>query len=74
MTVTPLGKFLRKIRIDHDERLYDMAKKVGVSSAFLSSVENGHKKASDALVDNIITIYKLDEKQKKNYIMLEMTV
>ena len=45
MAATALGKFLRKIRVDNDERLYDMAKRVEVSSAFLSGVENGRKKA-----------------------------
>ena len=36
MTYTALGKFLRKRRVDRDERIYDMAEKVVVSSAFLS--------------------------------------
>ena len=27
MTYTALGKFLRKLRVDRDERLYDMAEK-----------------------------------------------
>lgn len=65
MATTALGKFLRKIRIDRDERLYDMAKHLGVSSAFLSGVENGHKKASTALINNIIDIYNLDAVQQE---------
>lgn len=65
MAVTALGKFLRKIRIDRDERLYDMAKRLGISSAFLSGVENGHKKASVTLINNIIDIYNLDMGQQK---------
>ena len=65
MATTALGKFLRKIRIDRDERLYDMAKHLGVSSAFLSGVENGHKKASNALINNIIDIYNLDKGQQE---------
>ncbi|MBP2057930.1 transcriptional regulator with XRE-family HTH domain [Lactobacillus colini] len=60
MAVTALGKFLRKLRIDREERLYDMAKKVGVSSAFLSGVENGHKKVPASLVNDIASIYNLD--------------
>ena len=62
MSTTALGKFLRKIRIDRDERLYDMAKHLGVSSAFLSSVENGHKKASTTF---IIDAYNLDMEQQE---------
>ncbi|MFR0540242.1 helix-turn-helix domain-containing protein [Lactobacillus delbrueckii] len=65
MATTALGKFLRKIRIDRDERLYDMAKHLGVSSAFLSSVENGHKKASTTLINNIIDAYNLDMEQQE---------
>ncbi len=37
----PFGKTLRKIHIDQTERLLDMADKLGVSIAFLSSVEIG---------------------------------
>ncbi len=65
MATTTLGKFLRKIRIDRDERLYDMARHLGVSSAFLSSVENGHKKASTSLINSIINVYNLDESQQE---------
>lgn len=63
MAVTALGKFLRKLRIDRDERLYDMVKKVGVSSAFLSGVENGHKKVPTSLVNGIVSTYNLNDIQ-----------
>lgn len=65
MATTQLGKFLRKIRIDHDERMYDMAKRIGVSSAFLSSVENGRKKPSDDLIKKIVSEYQLTLEQQK---------
>ncbi len=39
--LTPFGKTLCKIRIDRIERLLDMAEKLGVSIAFLSSVKIG---------------------------------
>ncbi len=64
MSTVPIGKFLRRLRIDYDERLFDMAKKVGVSSAFLSAVENGHKKASNPLINKISKIYNLTPSQK----------
>lgn len=41
--ITELGIFCRKLRIEYGERLSDMAQKLGVSSAFLSKVENGKK-------------------------------
>lgn len=65
MAVTTLGKFLRKLRIDQDERLYDMARRLDVSSAFLSGVENGHKKASNDLVDKIVSTYNLTLQQQE---------
>lgn len=61
--MTEFGKYLRKLRIDHNEVLYDMAKKLEVSSAFLSSVENGKKSAPLNWVPQIIKIYSLTENQ-----------
>lgn len=36
---TNYGKVLRKIRVDRDELLKDMAGKLGITSAYLSSIE-----------------------------------
>ena len=69
MAATVLGKFLRKIRIDRDERLYDMAKRLGISSAFLSGVENGHKKASATLINNIIDICEFSPQKQEAALM-----
>lgn len=63
--VTELGKFLRKVRIDNSELLADMAKKLGVSPAFLSQVENGNKRPSGEWEDIIINKYKLNQSQKE---------
>ena len=41
--LTSIGKFLRKLRVDHDEILKDMAEKLEVTVSFLSAVENGKK-------------------------------
>ncbi len=41
--LTEFGKAIRKIRLDKGEILKDMAKRLGISSAFLSAVENGRK-------------------------------
>ena len=40
-----LGIILRTLRLKHGELLYDMAQNLGVSPAFLSSVENGKRSA-----------------------------
>lgn len=59
-----LTKFLRKLRIENEEYLKDMAEKTGVSIAFLSAVENGTKKISDSLIEKIIESYSLTKEQE----------
>ena len=56
---TSVGRFLRKLRIDKGEILRDMADKLGVSSAFLSAVENGKKKMPDAWISKLQEVYSL---------------
>lgn len=58
---TNYGKILRKIRIDADELLKDMAENVGVSPAFLSAVENGNKSPSEKVTEAIIVKYSLNQ-------------
>lgn len=57
------GKFCKRLRIDREELLFDMAKTLGVSTAFLSKVENGKKKPPQEWRDVLIKAYNLDEKQ-----------
>ncbi|WP_375627348.1 XRE family transcriptional regulator, partial [Bartonella sp. PS17NMGDW] len=54
-------KILRKLRVDHSERLLDMAKKLDISVAFLSSVEIGKK--SVPVGQKIIELYALDQEK-----------
>lgn len=61
--ITSVGKFLRKLRIDNGEILRDMAKKLDVSSAFLSAVENGKKKVPDTWLPKLKTAYSLTSQQ-----------
>ena len=55
------GKFCRKIRIDNNKLLYDMANQLGVSSAFLSKVENGKGKPPVEWRDILINEYNLND-------------
>ncbi|EAB9845812.1 helix-turn-helix domain-containing protein [Salmonella enterica] len=57
MQVTALGRFLRKVRIDKDQILKDMAEKLGVSVAQLSAIELGKRSVSADFVDNFMNIY-----------------
>ena len=65
--LTNFGKFCRKLRIDRSELLIDMAEKLNVSTAFLSSVENGKKKPPVEWKDIIATSYNLDQKANEEF-------
>ena len=60
-----LGKFLKKLRLDHNEVLFDMAKRLNVSSAFLSAVENGRKTPPLMWVDVLSASYQLTGLQRR---------
>ena len=60
---TILGDFLRKLRLSNKEILKDMATNLGVSSAFLSAVENGKKKMPTAWEAKLQEIYNLTSAQ-----------
>lgn len=62
--LTVFGKFTRKLRIDVGETLYSMAKKLGVSSAFLSAVEVGNKSIPKDWLELLSEKYNLSEIQK----------
>ena len=62
--MTTLSKFLRKLRVDHGEVMYDMAKKLHVSSAFLSAVETGKRAAPSQWVEEIASLYNLCDADK----------
>lgn len=61
--LTSFGKFCRKIRIDNGKLLFDMAQQLGVSSAFLSKVENGKAKPPVGWENIIINEYNLSKEQ-----------
>lgn len=61
--LTKFGKELKKIRVEHDEILKDMAAKLGVTAAYLSAVENGNRKVPDTWVGIISNKYQLTEEE-----------
>lgn len=61
--LTRFGKFCRKLRIENGELLFDMAQRLGVSSAFLSKVENGKSKPPMEWKEEIASMYHLSTKQ-----------
>ncbi|MCF0231871.1 MAG: helix-turn-helix transcriptional regulator [Enterococcus sp.] len=56
--LTALGKYLRKLRIDKEETLKEMADKLNVSSPFLSELENGKKKIPTEFGTKLSKVYK----------------
>ena len=63
--ITRFGKFLRKLRIDNDETMIDMAEKLKVSSAFLSKVERGKKIPPSTWYYYLLHNYNLNDTQLK---------
>jgi transcriptional regulator with XRE-family HTH domain len=61
MAVTSFGKILRKIRIDRNEVLLDMAAKLNVTASFLSAVENGKRNVPATWLDTLPATYSLSE-------------
>jgi transcriptional regulator with XRE-family HTH domain len=61
--LTPFGKAVRKIRIDRGETLGDMADALGVSAAFLSSIETGKKNVPGELLEKLIAHCKLPKSE-----------
>ena len=65
-----LGKYLRNIRIDHYELMFDMANKLQVSSADISKVETGKMPMPLEWADKLAEIYNLTKGQKNTLIIL----
>jgi Zn-dependent peptidase ImmA (M78 family)/plasmid maintenance system antidote protein VapI len=49
-TLTPFGVEMRKLRLNRNLRLFDVASSLGVTSAFLSAVETGRKSIPDGFL------------------------
>lgn len=65
MAITKFGEYTRDLRIDRGENLKEMAENLGVSSAFLSAVENGKKQVPKTWYEKISSIYELALKEKE---------
>ena len=61
--VSEYGKTLRKIRIDKGLTMAQMAKAIGITSAYLSTIERGNRKIPKNLTQNVIGHYKLSNEQ-----------
>lgn len=62
---TAFGKELRKLRIDKDETIHAMAKKLDLSISYLSAIEAGTRKIPSDFVDKIIQKYHLNKERSE---------
>ena len=62
---THFGEFMRNLRLKQSEILKETATNLGVTSAFLSAVENGKKQIPSLWFEKISAIYNLNTKEKK---------
>lgn len=60
---TELGKLLRKLRIEHDEYLRDMAGRLNITSSYLSAIENGKRRMPMDYIERIGGIYRLRKEE-----------
>ena len=63
--LTAFGKFCRKLRIENEEILKDMAEKLGVTPAYLSAVEVGKRNIPAEWFNAITSIYALSAKEQQ---------
>lgn len=69
--ITELGKEIRKLRIDKDENLSSMSKKLGISVSYLSAIENGTREIPADFVDKLNEIYHLSKSRRDEFIKAE---
>ena len=62
-----VGRFLRKLRIDKGEILYDMAQKMGCSTAFISALELGKRQVTRKFRDHLCETYALSPEQRAEF-------
>ncbi len=63
--LTPFGAALRKLRIDHEMRLFDLAQLMKRSTAMLSAIETGRKQIPDGFVAEIVRAMVLSSSEHK---------
>lgn len=61
MKLNEFGKELRRLRLDRDELLKDMARRLRITPAFLSSIESGRKPVPADFVARVNEEYALSE-------------
>jgi transcriptional regulator with XRE-family HTH domain len=55
--MTELKKAFKRLRIEADETLREMAEALGVSEVYLSAIEAGRRQMTDSFVSNLKEVY-----------------
>lgn len=63
--LTEFAKVLQIIRINNDETLIEMAKRLHFSASHLSAIEHGKRKPPDDMMRLMFTAYPLSSKEKE---------
>ncbi len=66
--VTAFGKWMRKYRIEHNEKLRDMARKLDTSPAYLSAIELGKVSIPKLVYDKLYMQYNFTEEERRELI------
>lgn len=69
MAVTLFGKYLRKLRIEHDQLLKTMADILNVSSAQLSAMELGNRTIQPDLASKIAGAYNIENIEELQHLI-----
>lgn len=57
--MTPFGKAVRHLRIEHEMLLGEMADMLGVSSSYISQIETGKKQIPDGFVEKVAKLFQV---------------
>lgn len=66
--ITSFGKTLRKIRIDRGEILFEMAKKLQITSSYLSAIECGKRNIPGDFIEKLQENYEFTEREMEELI------
>lgn len=65
--ISPVGKYLRKLRVDTDENGKAMADRIGVSRSHLSFIEQGKRTLQDNQIKQLIESYSLSAEEVQEF-------
>ena len=69
MAANILGKLLKKLRIEHGERLEEMAAKLGITPSCLSAIGSGRRQLSPKLFNSLKRSYRLSASRAEQIAM-----